>query len=85
MIIYKFFDILDQYTYPNHNMFSEYSNDDIANLTRRIYTNIYFINTISNDEYNNLINVYNLLDKRVYIIKFLQQLILSINHEFQHY
>ena len=81
VIIYKFFEILDQYVYPNYNMFNEYTNDDIANLTRRIYTNIHFINTISNAEYNNLINVYNLLDKRVYTVKFLQQLILSINFD----
>jgi len=81
VIIYKFFEILDQYVYPNYNMFNEYTNDDIANLTRRIYTNIHFINTISNAEYNNLINVYNLFNKRIYIVKFLQQVILSINFD----
>jgi hypothetical protein len=81
VIIYNFFEMLDQYVYPNYNMFNEYSNDDISDLIRRIYTNIHFINTISNAEYNNLINVYNSLEKRVYIVKFLQQLILSINFD----
>lgn len=81
IIVYKFFDILDQFTYPNYNMFNNYSNNDIINLIRRIYTHIYFVNTITNTDYNNLVSVYNSLDKRAYIVKFLQQLILSINFE----
>ena len=79
--MYNFFDILDQFTYPNYNMFNNYSNNDIINLIRRIYTHIYFVNTITNTDYNNLVSVYNSLEKRAYIVKFLQQLILSINFE----
>ena len=80
-IICSFFDILSEYTYPNYSMFTNYTNDDIIILIQRIYSHSYFKNSITSVEYEKILYEYSSLDIKLFIIKFIRQLIRTINYD----